>query len=221
MICPHCLVSFHDNERRVLIDVDKDGGWVVARHHCPACNRLVLFLLNGTPLQLVGGQFHGLGKPVKSRRLFYPKGSSRAPVPSEVPAHIAEDYNEAAAVLADSAKASAALSRRGLQTVLREAGGVTPGDLAGEIQQVLDSGKLPTHLADVIDAVRNIGNFSAHPIKSKHTGEIVPVEPQEADWNLEVLDAVFDFYYVQPARIAAKKAALNQKLQQAGKPPMK
>jgi len=49
----------------------------------------------------------------------------------------------------------------------------------------------------------------------------VPVEPQEAEWNLDVLEDLFDFYYVQPARIAQKRANLNKKLSAANKPPLK
>jgi hypothetical protein len=124
-------------------------------------------------------------------------------------------------VLPDSAKASAALSRRCLQNLLREKASVKPGNLADEIQQAIDNGKLPSHLVESIDAIRNIGNFSAHPIKSKSTGEIVPVEPEEAEWNLDVLEALFDFYYVQPALLQAKRDALNKKLSDSGKPPMK
>ncbi len=124
-------------------------------------------------------------------------------------------------VLADSAKASAALSRRCLQNVLRTAAGVKPADLYDEIQQVIDSKTLPTTIADSIDAVRVVGNFAAHPIKSKSTGEIVDVEPGEAEWNLEVLESLFDFYYVLPAKAKAKKDALNKKLVDAGKAPLK
>jgi hypothetical protein len=113
------------------------------------------------------------------------------------------------------------ISRRCLQNLLRLAAGVKHGDLSIEIQQVLDSGKLPTTIADNIDAVRNIGNFAAHPNKSKSTGEIVPVEPDEAEWNLDVLESLFDFYFVQPARAKAKRDALNKKLTDAGKPPLK
>ncbi len=58
-------------------------------------------------------------------------------------------------------------------------------------------------------------------MKSTSTGEILPVEPGEAEWNLDVLEALFDFYYVQVAVAAKKKAALNAKLADAGKPPMK
>jgi hypothetical protein len=33
-----------------------------------------------------------------------------------------------------------------------------------------------------IDAVRNIGNFAAHPQKSTATGEILEVEFGESEW---------------------------------------
>jgi hypothetical protein len=104
---------------------------------------------------------------------------------------------------------------------LLDRAGVKKGDLAVQIQTVLESGKLPSHLEEDIDAIRNIGNFAAHPNKSKSTGEILEVEPHEAEWNLEVLEALFDFYYVQPERAKARKAALNAKLTDSGKPPMK
>jgi hypothetical protein len=52
-------------------------------------------------------------------------------------------------------------------------------------------------------------------------GEILPVEPGEAEWSLDVLEQLFDFYYVQPALTAKKRDEMNKKLQEAGKPPMK
>ena len=90
-----------------------------------------------------------------------------------------------------------------------------------QIQEVIDSGKLPSHIEESLEAVRVIGNFATHPTKSQSTGEIVDVEPGEAEWNLEALEALFDFYYVQPAKTTARKAALNKKLADAGKPPVK
>lgn len=144
----------------------------------------------------------------------------RPGAPVEVPKEFAEDYHEACLVLADSPKASAALSRRCLQHLLREVSKVKPSDLYSEIQEVLDSGKLPSHIAESIDAVRNVGNFAAHPIKCKSTGEVVSVEPGEAEWNLDVLEELFDFYFVQPERMKQKRTALNAKLSAAGKGPM-
>lgn len=154
-------------------------------------------------------------------RRIWPHRSSRAAATAGVTQGILDDYHEACAVLDISPKASAALTRRILQHILREKGCVKHGDLASEIQQVLDTGKLPAHLADSIDAVRNIGNFAAHPIKSNSSGEVVAVEAGEAEWNLDVVEALFDFYFVQPQLLADKRAALNKKLSDAGKKPMK
>ena len=74
---------------------------------------------------------------------------------------------------------------------------------------------------EAVDAIRVTGNFAAHPIKSRASGEVVAVEPGEAEWNLDTLEALFDFYFVQPAALQAKRAALNVKLLAAGKPTLK
>jgi hypothetical protein len=151
----------------------------------------------------------------------HPRAPSRTPLPDDVPESFARDYREACLVLADSPKASAALSRRCLQNLLREKAGVKHSDLSKEIDEVIHSGALPSQLVEGLDAVRNIGNFGTHPIKSTNTGEIVDVEPGEAEWSLDLLEGLFDFYFVQPAILQRKKDALDQKLMDAGKPPMK
>ena len=128
---------------------------------------------------------------------------------------------EACLVLADSPKASAALSRRCLQHILREKAKVKiPNDLGKAIAEVVADPGVPTDISMSLDAVRNIGNFSAHPNKSMNTGEIVAVEPGEAEWCLEVIEILFDFYFVRPADIERRTIALNQKLTETGKPPM-
>jgi hypothetical protein len=51
--------------------------------------------------------------------------------------------------------------------------------------------------------------------------EIIDVEPGEAEWGLNILGELFDFYFVQlPAR-QRRREALNIKLTDAKKPPMK
>jgi hypothetical protein len=69
--------------------------------------------------------------------------------------------------------------------------------------------------------VRQLGNFAAHPIKSQHTGEVIPVEAGEAESTLDALESLFDFYFVEPAKANARKDALNNKLAEAGKPLLK
>jgi hypothetical protein len=72
-----------------------------------------------------------------------------------------------------------------------------------------------------VDAVRNVGNFAAHPLKETQTGAILDVEPGEAEWLLDVLEGLFDFAFVQPAKAREARERLNEKLQTAGKPAMK
>lgn len=228
MKCPHCLVEFHAERKLFGLGIDKDGKWAIERYLCPNpfCQKASLYLIQGEGIYQ--DQFGNWGitrdnnvEKISKRELIRPRGSSRPPVPKEVPKEIADDYTEACIVLPDSSKASAALSRRCLQHLLRSEAGVKKSDLSKEIQEVLDSNKLPSGLADSIDSIRNIGNFAAHPLKSTSTGQILDVEPGEAEWNLEVLEMLFDFYYVQPERIRQRRAALNAKLGDAGKPQMK
>ncbi|WP_348699585.1 DUF4145 domain-containing protein [Duganella fentianensis] len=176
---------------------------------CPACNKGILILSERSE-----------NWDLREKRMIYPRTSSRPLAPVEVPSSIAEDFNEACLVLDDSPKASAALSRRCLQAILRDKG-YTQKDLAPAIAAAIASNTLPSELAESLDAVRNIGNFAAHPMKDTSSGAVLPVELHEAEWNLEVLESLFDFYYVAPALLAAKKAALNQKLAAANKPLIK
>ena len=142
-------------------------------------------------------------------------------IPPLVPAPYAKLYGEASLVLIDSPMASAALSRRCLQQLFHEKAGIKKANLALEVEDFISSSGAPTYVTDTVDAIRNYGNFSAHPIEDASTGAVIEVEDGEAEWLLEILDSLFDFYFVQPASAAARKQALNAKLQQAKKPQMK
>jgi hypothetical protein len=220
MKCPFCLIEYHDNNNLIAQYSDKDGNWELIKRVCPACQKANLTLENVSYLHR-NNTIDGYDRILHGSALIYPHGASRSLCPIQVPKQFADDYNEACLVLNDSPKASAALSRRCLQLLLREEVKVKPNNLSHEIQEVLDNGKLPTLLANSIDAIRNIGNFAAHPLKSEKSGEIVDVEPGEAEWLLDVLESLFDYYFVQPETLATKRAILNQKLVDLGKPPMK
>lgn len=219
MKCPHCLTSFHENLERTVFGADEHSKFEIHRRSCPECGRYIISLYEA--YEKVTRPNGSVSYQKYREVLCYPKAISRAPIPAEVPKAFTNDYREACLTLSDSHKASAALSRRCLQHLLREKANVTKGDLATEIQQVLDQRSLPSYLMDSLDAVRNIGNFAAHPIKSKATGEILDVEPGEAEWNLDVIESLFDYFFVQPVVVQKKKAALNAKLKEAGKPEMK
>lgn len=209
--CPHCdtVVQFaaagitngqhHIGVETVSQSLDLD----ICK--CPQCNKIVISAT--TKLDDKNAEV-----------LLWPRSIGRPPVPETVPVHIARDYNEAAAVLPISPKASAALSRRCMQAVLKEAGGATKYNLDKQIDELQPT--LPSYLRNQLDHVRIIGNFAAHPEKSTETGSIVDVDPVEAEWNLDVLDGLFQHFYVNPAREQALKTAINKKLASVGREPL-
>lgn len=223
--CPHCGVAFFDDPHRAELCQLEKSYWDAICRICPSCNRVIVELEETETEYAYDPQDYA---PIRSYAtdgvrsfIAYPKGGVQRVCPAAVPEAIAEDFREACLVLSDSPKASAALSRRCLQHLLREVACVKPGTLADEIQELIDRPGVPTHIVDSIDAVRHVGNFAAHPMKSTNSGEIVDVEPEEAEWNLDVLEALFDFLIVQPELLSKKRAALDHKLSGVGKGRMK
>jgi len=213
MKCPHCSTGIHATLQGAQPYTLNAEVWFASYLRCPECNKAVVFLNS----RVIAPQGQ-LGREIEPNFLAYPRNISSRPLPSEVPDPYRSDFEEAVAVLPLSPKASAALSRRNLQAILRNKAGTTKKDLFDQIEEVIASGKVPSHIADDLHAVRNIGNFAAHEIKSKITGAIVEVEAGEAEWNLDVLESLFDFYFVEPTKAAKRKADLNKKLREAGKP---
>ena len=185
---------------------------------CPDCNNAIIRLVE---LQWLGDE----QRFVRRRRfLAYPQSlaNSNIEVDTAVPDRYRLDYIEAHEVLGISTKASAALSRRVLQSILLDQG-YESTNLYQQIGLVLaekDTSKiLPSHIRNTIDAVRNFGNFAAHPITELSSLQVIDVEPEEAEWCLEIIDALFDHYYVTPSRALEKRAKLDEKLAKAGKKP--
>lgn len=114
----------------------------------------------------------------------YPTGTNRGPVSPEVPQEVSSDYVEGCNVLPVSSKASAALSRRCLQNML-DSRGYRARNLSVEIDLLLNEPDprkaIPHRLRETIDAIRNFGNFSAHPIDDKTALQVIDVEPNEAE----------------------------------------
>lgn len=153
--------------------------------------------------------------------IVYPTSKERPYTAPEIPPNYRKDLLEAKAVLDYSPKANAALSRRLLQHLLREELGIKAKDLSKEIDIFISTGKAPSYLCDAVDAIRQIGNFAAHPLKFQSSGEIADVEEGEAEWTLEVVEALLDFACVQPVKLKQRRDALDKKLQELGKPPLK
>lgn len=182
-VCPHCLmtVAFTPIKVNSIGDLVLASYWLCHRM-CPnpECLGYVLLIVqNGKILEMY--------PPLPVRE-------GRPELPKAVESPYREEYEEAGRVLSLSPKASAALSRRILQHLIREEAHIKKANLSLEIDELIKTAGLPSQVNEAVDSIRVIGNFAAHPIKYEHTGEIVEVEPGEAEWTLDVLDMLFDFY---------------------------
>src|SRR5438552_5594302 len=120
MKCPHCAVGIHEGFTQAnfitepqLSSADgqllaQGGHWIYYHLRCPECFESVIYL-----------DRYRAGRGMLGRFMAYPKGYIR-PVAAEVPDPYRSDFLEASKVLSDSPKASAALSRRCLQSILRD-----------------------------------------------------------------------------------------------------
>lgn len=236
--CPHCLLHIYFEENSSIswdfggfesIEEKKNGftqwtspGYGISYGHCPACGKLIIYYQEGSRVSTIFDRTETLNGYLNAERedIIYPKFANFT-VAEEVPDEYKTDYIEAKSVLPISPKASAALSRRILQNVLREELGIKKRTLEQEIETFMQTEGVPSYLGEAVDAIRNIGNFAAHPMKNTHTGEIVSVEDGEAEWLLEVNEALFDYVFIQPKKLEERKNALNSKLSSLGKPPLK
>lgn len=118
--------------------------------------------------------------------------------PNYVPESILQDYKEAKLIVNISPKASATISRRCLQTMIRDFWAIKDKkSLHHEIEAIKD--KIDTNMYDAIMALKSIGNIGAHP--EKDINIIVDVEPDEAEelvWLIETL--IEDWYMVRHDR---------------------
>jgi len=181
----------------------------VSAVECPACGGAILLHSDIVYAPVVRGETTATEENIF---VLWPRTSGRKPLPVEVLDPYRSLYEEAATVLSDSPRASAVLSRRCLQKMLRDVLHAPAGDLRSEIDWTLNNGNLPPYVTESLHDLRKIGNSGAHPNKSPITGDDLDVEKGEAEWTLDTLDALFGHLFVEPARVAARKSALTAKL---------
>lgn len=137
--------------------------------------------------------------------------SDAKPMPACVPEPIANDYREAHLIRDLSPKASATLSRRCLQGMIRNFWEVSKGTLKEEIDAI--QGDVDPDVWESIEAVRRVGNIGAH--MDADINVVVDVEPEEATLLLELIETLVQDWYVQretrKTRLAAVQALAKAK----------
>jgi len=160
----------------------------------PKCKKLTLTLgMYEHAYSISGAGVPGgwkIGKMLQGWNLIPP--SNAKVFPDYVPKPVRDDYVEACLIKDLSPKASATLSRRCLQGMIRHFWGVSKGRLVDEIDAIKD--KTDTLTWDAIDAVRKIGNIGAH--MEKDINVILDVDPDEAQLLIGLIELLVKDWYI-------------------------
>ena len=211
--CPHCgrpttitEPNKYSDWNHISIQTSTHGpvGFGIAAITCPneECQQLTLEARLTTSVYRAGVG-HREGTEMKSWRLL-PESEAKV-LPSYIPAPIQDDYYESCRIRDLSPKASATLSRRCLQGMIRDFHGISGRRLVDEINELKD--KIHPDVWESIEAVRKVGNIGAHMEQDINT--IIEVEPHEAQLLIGLNEQLIDDWYV--AREARKIRTASMK----------
>ena len=156
-----------------------DGTVAIEFYKCPNCKEYTIFAT-------------GKGKSVIDVNVNIRPRSMAKQYPDYIPQQIREDYEEACAILFLSPKASATLSRRCLQGMIRDYWGITKNRLIDEIFALKD--KIQPDLWEAIDNLRQLGNIGAH--MEKDVDLIVDIDPGEAEKLIKLIELLIKEWYI-------------------------
>lgn len=197
--CPFCnsttTINADDfsSDRHELSISTKHGTKFLYTHFIvcpnPSCKEysLMLQLFNREWVSRIGGQVRELEKQI----IVIPSFTAKV-YPDYIPQVIRNDYYEACQIRELSPKASATLSRRCLQGMIRDFWGISKGRLIDEISELEDKVDLLTWKA--IDAVRKVGNIGAH--MEKDVNVVIDVEPAEASLLIGLIETLMQDWYI-------------------------
>lgn len=148
---------------------------------CPACGKTTI-------------RITGLGKEVTGIKQNFHPFSNAKQYPKYIPISIRKDYEEASQIVNLSPKASATLSRRCLQGMIRDFWEISgKKNLYEEILAIQD--KIDPQVAKVLNGVRKIGNIGAH--MEKDINLIIDIDPGEANQLIKLIEYLMEQWYIK------------------------
>ena len=152
---------------------------------CPECKKIEIHVEPSRKLEVLNSGF-----PYAKR--IYPAYSQGMYLPEYVPDAIKNDYREACAILELSPKASATLSRRCMQGIIRDFWKISKGTLAQEINEIKD--KVDPSTWKALNNLRQLGNIGAHMEKDINT--IVDIDQDEAKILIKFIEYLIKTWYI-------------------------
>lgn len=138
-----------------------------------------------------GGRVHVPETEPKQTWTLIPAAETKM-FPDYVPLPILVDYREACLIRDLSPKASATLSRRCLQGMIRDFWKIKKSRLCDEINELQN--KIDPTTWAAIDSVRKIGNIGAH--MEKDIDLIIEVAPEEAKLLIGLIETLIKDWYI-------------------------
>lgn len=195
MKCPYCNIAFNIDWYEETIQDAGNGGYLIYYELCPECNKLIIGLQHGSVFRN-GSEIVG----IDSDEIIYPRYRDGEMLSDAIPEKYTRLFRESEQVNYISPRASATLSRYLLQMILHEEFGIKKRNLEEEITELEAKSDVPSSLIAMLQVMRKVANFGAHPKKSTNSNEIVEIEKGESDIMLELLTELFDYQFVKPKR---------------------
>lgn len=152
--------------------------------------------------------------------LAIPRRRAARPIDPLIPEEFSKPYIKASLILEDAPDMSGILSRRILADLLKKYANRPEKNLSNQIDAFLKETAHPSRVKENLHHLREIGNFAAHTQTDSATDEIIDVSPDEAEWTLNVLDGLFDYFIVGPERDKQRRASFDAKIKKAGRDPL-
>jgi hypothetical protein len=189
----------------------------------PACMQTEcrVSIRKGSAIKHPNGSLSIEDEQLVSNIQHFPQNYSK-PLPDYIPLEIRKSYQEACAILELSPKASAAMSRRCLQGMVRNFWKIPKaklGNLGAEISYIKDA--IPEATVTDIINVRKIGDIGAH--MDKNIDFSIDLSPGESQILIELLETLFEDWYILRHQKELRRTNMNrmvaekQEMQREGK----
>lgn len=199
-VCPYCNhpttitdPNRFDNWEHIRIEQSDKGdiGFNIIVITCPNSKCKKLYLKASLTSAYYEYSRWKQGKDLQNWQLL-PESSAKV-LPDYIPPAIKEDYYESCRISNLSPKASAALSRRCLQGMIRDFWKIKKDTLKKEVDEL--ESKVDPLIWEAIDSVRSVGNIGAH--MEKDIDLIIEVDSKEAKLLIELIEQLIDDWYVE------------------------
>lgn len=193
-VCPFCnhtmvLNTSTYDPRNIAFNTISGGDHIVDSKYtvkislfrCPNCTKVTTYA------EYTGGDMPNKIVPI------FPISTAKQ-FPDYVPASIRTDYEEACSIVTLSPKASATLSRRCLQSMIRDFWQITGKKRLVDEIDALET-KVPATQWKVLNSLRRIGNIGAHP--EADVNLIIDIEPDDARKLIQVIELLIRQWYIE------------------------